>query len=84
MLSSRNFDPERLAESAGAGVRQFRSRCRDAVANAQQKAPCGKRVGATVAVTGTLVVLGVIAYAVWQTFRADELWIAEDDASVTP
>lgn len=38
-------------------------------------------IGATIALAAAAVVAVGVAYAVWQTFRADdELWVADDDA----
>lgn len=41
-------------------------------------------IGATLALAAAAVVAVGVAYAVWQTFRADdELWVADDDAPLT-
>ncbi len=45
----------------------------------------GPGVGGYIAIGAAVVAAGAIAYAVWQTFRADdELWVAEDEPTPGP
>ncbi|WP_353808164.1 hypothetical protein [Agromyces sp. SYSU T00194] len=63
-------------------------RVRAALARVNPKAEepkSGPGVGGYIAIGAAVVAAGAIAYAVWQTFRADdELWVAEDEPTPGP
>ncbi len=67
-----------------AALKRLRS-ARGEIAKKAQPAKSGPGFGTYLAIGVAAVAVLGIAYAVWQTFRADdELWVAEDDTSERP
>jgi len=81
-----------VAALGDTGVRELLARLNRArraaapvVAVASVPARKGLGVGGWIGVTVGVIAAGAIAYAVWQTLRADDdLWIEDDEADATP
>ncbi|QPZ38570.1 DNA helicase [Paramicrobacterium chengjingii] len=90
-VAKHNFDKKVLPAMGGAlgtvmalGDAARDGRVKAAFGKVAQPAPKKKSgAGRAIALTAGLVAAAGVAYAVWQTFRADdELWVADDDDSL--